>query len=234
MFPLLDRNLPHVEEKILSYLEPKDLAAAMVVSKQWYQRAKPFLCEWYAYIQRKNGEVPLQTAVSGGYNHLVAFLLRKKQVNVNEISKKTGRNALMEAARDGKDQIAKMLLGRGDIDVNMYSEDTFLLDRCTALQLAARYDRPGFVKLLVERMDTDVNTRGPFGHTALILAVTYGKVCAMEELLKHPMIDVNIEDDYGSTALTAAKLIRSVGAYYNETQAQKVIKLLEENGANKW
>ena len=34
MFPLLDRNLPHVEEKILSYLEPKDLAAAMVVSKQ--------------------------------------------------------------------------------------------------------------------------------------------------------------------------------------------------------
>ena len=234
MFPLLDRNLPHVEEKILSYLESKDLAAAMVVSKQWYQRAKPFLCEWYAYIQRKNGDVPLRTAIVHGHDHLVAFFLLKRQINVNEISKKTGRNALMEAARDGKDQIAKMLLGRGDIDVNMYSEDTFLLDRYTALQLATRYGRAGFVKLLVERMDTDVNTRGPFGHTALILAVTYGKVCAMEELLKHPMIDVNIEDDYGSTALTAAKLIRSVGAYYNETQAQKVIKLLEENGANKW
>ena len=110
MFPLIDRNLPHVEEKILSYLEPKDLAAAMVVSKQWYQRAKPFLCEWYAYIQRKNGEVPLQTAVADGYDHLVAFFLRKKQVNVNEISKKTKTNALMEAARYGRDLIAKMLL----------------------------------------------------------------------------------------------------------------------------
>ena len=88
MFPLLDRNLPHVEEKILSYLEPKGLATAMLVSKQWYQRAKPLLCEWYAYIQRKNGDVPLQTAVAHGYDHLVAFFLQKKQTKVNEISKK--------------------------------------------------------------------------------------------------------------------------------------------------
>ena len=229
MFPLLDRNLPHVEEKILSYLEPKDLAAAMVVSKQWYQRAKPFLCEWYAYIQRKNGEVPLQTAVAGGYNHLVAFLLRKKQVNVNEISKKTGRNALMEAARDGKDQIAKMLLGRGDIDVNMYSEDKFLHDRYTALKLATRYSRAGIVKLLVERTDTDVNTRGPYGHTALMVAVLHSKVGAMDELLKHPMIDVNIEDDNGVTALSVAKTFQA--AYYNGMQAQKIIEILEKRSA---
>ena len=234
MFPLLDRNLPHVEEKILSYLEPKGLATAMLVSKQWHQRAKPLLCEWYANNQRKNGDVPLQTAVAHGYDHLVAFYLQKKKINVNEISKKTGMNALIEAARCKRDQIAKMLLEREDIDVNMFLEDKLWQRPCTALQLAARYDRPGFVKLLVERMDTNVNTRGPFGHTALILAVMYGKVCAMEELLKHPMIDVNIEDDHGSTALTVAKLIQSVGAYYNEVQAQKVIEILEENGATKW
>ena len=237
MFPLLDRNLPHVEEKILSYLEPKGLATAMLVSKQWYQRAKPLLCEWYAYIQRKNGDVPLQTAVAHGYDHLVAFFLQKKQTNVNEISKKTGMNALVEAARCKRDQIAKMLLEREDIDVNMFLEVSmhpWNRQWCTALQLAARYGRAGFVKLLVERMDTDVNTRGPFGRTALILAVTFGKVRAMEELLKHPLIDVNIEDDHGRTALAIAKVIRSAGVYYNEVQAQKVIEILEENGATKW
>ena len=120
MFPLLDRNLPDVEENILSYLQPKDLAASMLVCKEWCQRAKPFLYKCYAYIQRKNGDVPLQTAVISGYEHLVAFFLHEKQVDVNEISKKTGMTALMEAACNGKDQIAKMLLGREEIDVNLH------------------------------------------------------------------------------------------------------------------
>ena len=87
----------------------------------------------------------------------------------------------------------------------------------------------GFVQVWVERMDTDVNTRGPFGHTALILAVTYGKVCAMEELLKHPMIDVNIEDNDGFTALSVAKTILELGTH-NE-KSQKIIEILEKKNA---
>ena len=144
MFPQLDRNIPHVEEYILSYLQPKDLAASMLVSKEWSQRAKPLLCKCYAYIQRKNGNVPLQSAVIDGYEHLVAFFLQEKQINVNEISKKTGMTALMEVACNGKDQIAKMLLGREDIRVNMHSfKDN---SPYPALHLAALYghvDRSG-------------------------------------------------------------------------------------------
>ena len=36
MFPLIDRDLPSVDEKILSYLSPEDLANAKLVSKKWY------------------------------------------------------------------------------------------------------------------------------------------------------------------------------------------------------
>ena len=35
MFPLLDINLPHVEEKIISYLRPRDLFNAKLVCKKW-------------------------------------------------------------------------------------------------------------------------------------------------------------------------------------------------------
>ena len=233
MFPLLDRNLPHVEEKILSYLEPKGLATAMLVSKQWHQRAKPLLCEWYANNQRKNGDVPLQTAVAHGYDHLVAFFLQKKQTNVNEISKKTGMNALVEAARCKREQIAKMLLEREDIDVNLYYYNKFRTAlRYTALHFAVTNGHSGVVKLLVERTDTDVNVRGGFfGRTALIFAVKYGQVGAMEELLKHPKIDVNYKkDNCGFTALSRANLMLAKGTQYDD-KLQKIIGILEKRNA---
>ena len=240
MFPLLDRNLPHVEENILSYLQAKDLAASMLVSKEWCQRAKPFLCKCYAYIQRQKGDVPLQTAVVDGYEHLVAFFLQEKQTNVNEISIKTGNTALIEAACKGNDQIAKMLLGSKDIDVNMYS----LRPQwpCSALHLAAIYGHAGVVKLLVERSDIDVNSRGPyFGSTALILALKQGQEGAIEELLKCPKIDVNVGDDHGLTALSMAKNILT---HFNEMfpleenpqkmieKLQKLIEILEKRNSN--
>ena len=36
IFPLLNRNVSHVEQKILAYLGPKDLEAAAFVSREWY------------------------------------------------------------------------------------------------------------------------------------------------------------------------------------------------------
>ena len=236
MFPLLDRNLPHVEENILSYLQPKDLAASMLVSKEWCQRAKPFLCKCYAYIQRQNGEVPLQTAVVDGYEHLVAFFLQEKQIDINEISKKTGLTALMEAACNGKDQIAKMLLGRKDIDVNMHHQ----YSPRSALHIAAFNGHAGVVKLLVERSDIDVNSRGPFGSTALLLALKNDQEGVIEELLKCPKIDANVEDYNGLTALSRAK---NILAHFNQMRPlnektqnwteklQKLIEIIEKRNA---
>ena len=228
MFPQLDRNIPHVEEYILSYLQPKDLAASMLVSKEWSQRAKPLLCKCYAYIQRKNGNIPLQSAVIDGYEHLVAFFLQEKQINVNEISKRTGMTALMEVACNGKDQIAKMLLGREDIRVNMHSFKNN--SPYPALHLAALYGHVGVVKLLVERSDIDVNSRGQYGSTALILALRNGQEGAVEELLKCPKIDVNVGDKDGLTALSMAKHYL---AHFNEMRpleekAQKIVEKLEK------
>ena len=40
MFPLIDRNMPHVEEQILSYLGAGDLIAASSVSKSWRTAAQ--------------------------------------------------------------------------------------------------------------------------------------------------------------------------------------------------
>ena len=105
MFPLLDRNIPHVEHKIISYLDLKDLAATMLVCNEWYQKAWPILYEWYATIQRKNKDVPLHMAILNGYYHLIAFFLRDKQVNVNETREWSGYTALMQAAIRGEERI---------------------------------------------------------------------------------------------------------------------------------
>ena len=35
MFPLTERNLPHVERLILTYLGPRDLVVARAVCKGW-------------------------------------------------------------------------------------------------------------------------------------------------------------------------------------------------------
>ena len=235
----MNRNLPHVESKIISYLEPKDLAASMLVSKEWCQRVNPFLCAWYAYIQRRNGDVPLQMAVIHGHDHLVAFFLQDNQHDPNEICNHTGRTALMEAALHDNDRITKMLLERDDIDVNLVSDRIQYMHirahpgishRCNALELAASNGHAGVVKLLVKRADIDVNaTRSPFGHTALMEAVINMQASAVEELLKHPNIDVNIVDGNGRSALSRAKALMAWPTTLMERQ--KIITMLKERGA---
>ena len=246
MFPLLNRNVPLVESKIISYLEPKDLAASMLVSKEWCQKVKPFICKWYAYIQRKNGEAPLHMAVLHGYDHLITFFLQDERYNINEICSHTGKTALMEVALSGNDRIAKMLLERDDIDVNMVSNQgqyaishahpgkilhTYI--RCNALQLAARNGHAGIVKLLVERGDTDVNAfLSPFGNIALMEAVMNMHASVVEELLKHPDIDVNMVGGNRRSALSRAKDLSAWPTTLKERpERQEIIALLEEKGA---
>ena len=229
MFPLLDRNIPHVEDKILSYMEYKELATSMLVCKEWCQKARPFLYEWFATIQRKEEKVPLQMAVIGGYDHLVAFFLRDKEVDVNETSQ-TGRTALMEAAIFGKERITRMLLEREDIDINLKTSNGY----CAALFSAAACGRAGVVKILLERPDILVNDRSIiFGHTALIEAVCHRGTSVIEELLKHPDIDVNIQDADGETALSLAKRNFQLRKETTEDflNKKKIIKMLEEKNA---
>ena len=123
MFPLLERNVPHIEEKILSYLEPRDLAASRLVCREWSCKAKPFLCEWYEVKQRNEGRVPLIEATRHGYVDLVAYLLKDEQLDVNECHYMWP--ALVCEAHGGHVEIIKLLLQREDINVNVNATDLF-------------------------------------------------------------------------------------------------------------
>ena len=217
-----------MEEKILSYLDTKSLSASMLVCKEWCQKAKPFLCEWYATIQRKKKGLPLERAVNSGYHHLVAFFLRDKQFKVNEISEGLGWTTLMMAVicRWNK-AIIRMLLDREDIDVNIKSRHCGL----TALSLAAKYGHVGTVKILIKRQDILVNSCCNDGDTALILAALKMKASVVKELLNHPDIDVNIQDQYGRTALSYAKMQNNVNALEEPLRREEIIKMLVKKNA---
>ena len=224
MFPLLNRNIPHVEEKILSFLDTKSLAASMLVCKEWCRKASPFLYECYATIQRKEGTVPLQMAVANGHNHLVAFFLRDKQVNVNEMAKTYGCTALMDAAILGEERVTRMLLEREDIDINMKSRYWGM----AALSLAGGIRHAGVVKILLERQDILVNACNNDGYTVLMEAAIRRDMDMVEELLKHPDIDVNIHDQKGHTALSFAKMQNLHFDLTKHKEKMKIIQMLEE------
>ena len=109
MFPLIDRNLPHVEDAILSYLGPRELGQSALVCKDWYHKTKTLLCRWYVVTQRSKGMVPLIEAVRSGYDHLVCYLLKDKNTFVNERGTSQIYHcqsiALMVAASYGHDKI---------------------------------------------------------------------------------------------------------------------------------
>ena len=201
MFPFLHRNLPHVEDKILSYLGPKDAASSMLVCREWCQKARPHVYKWYAILLRRKGYIPLQMAVLQGYDHIFAYLLEDKNVNVNE-RYLNGQTALMMAVKYGNERIVRMLLEREDTDVNIISTYITGFGHRTALAIAAIYDLPGMARMLLERTDIHVNARLRGGWTVLMVAVNKGHVRVCEELLKSPHIDVNIRDNGGHTALS--------------------------------
>ena len=55
MFPLGDRDLPHVEHMILSYVGPRDLVNAKLVSKKWHQGVRRYLN--HLKTSHKDGEL---------------------------------------------------------------------------------------------------------------------------------------------------------------------------------
>ena len=108
MFPLLNnRNLHHVERKILSYLGHMDLVWAAFVCKRWYQA-----------IEKKEGRNIVLWAVINGCEHLVEFILGDDSLNVNEYAIDWTGTALMYAATNGQERIVRLLLERKDILVN--------------------------------------------------------------------------------------------------------------------
>ena len=170
MFPLLDRNLPHVEETILSYLSPRELEQSALVCKAWYHKTQIPLCQWYVVTQRSEGLVPLIEAARSGYDHLVYYLLKDKNTLVNEVPKYRRKwprwdaiiqkyvrspgttTALIEAAIQGNDKIVELLMKRDDIDINKADHQGR-----TALYMATLKNNWAIAKQLLQRKDIVVN-----------------------------------------------------------------------------
>ena len=250
MFPLIDQSVPHVEERILSYLEPRDLAASMLVCRLWYNRTKPFIFHQYMATQRREGEVPLCAAAYNGHLHMVAFLLRDKHLDVNETWNKLrprpcpghdctrhGMTALMEAAIAGHQGIIRLLLEREDIDVNVRAPFSDRAIGYTALTWAAKHGHAKIVRMLLGRKDLEVNVATPIAdRTPLMEAIRYGHMEVAELLLRHPAVNVNHKDKMGGlTALSYAKAKDKTNKRTKKRKVnlkiKKVIAMLEKKNA---
>ena len=64
--------------------------------------------------------------------------------------------------------------------------------------------RSDIVKILLKRVDIDVNLSTYYGTTALTYAIRNGNVMAVKELIKHPRININYQSKHGENALFEA------------------------------
>ena len=215
MFPLLNRNVPHVEQKILSYLEPDDLVMAAFVCKRWYLATGT--TERHSILLR---------AVEIGCQHLVTYILDDQQIKINESWPL--RTPLYHAVINEQEQMVKLLLGRGNIDVNlnnplMWAAFTgnmeilqLLLNRediainnadvygTNALMNAAWKGHDKIVKDLLRRQDLDINAKNKAGDNAMMVAVMFGNDEIVKLLLGRKDIDINATTMVGVTSLMLA------------------------------
>jgi len=77
------------------------------------------------------GETPLWLAAYDGNTKIVEALLRRPDIDVNQVNS-LECSPLYIVAQEGKEDVVKLLLERPDIDVNKVNEDG-----CTPLWIAA-------------------------------------------------------------------------------------------------
>ena len=163
----------------------------------------------------RNFKLPTTLAIASriGFELLVEFLLRKKNVELNA-QDIHGRAALHLAAAFGHSEVVKVLINEDNIELNLkdgYGR-TPLLRAVVAKKLYV-------IDLLLEK-GADVNARDERGQTPLIKAAMYRNLDVLPLLLqKKPELD--IEDTQGATALQ----------YAIEKGYSEVVRLLLDKGA---
>ena len=203
MFPFITRNLPHVDEKIFSYLGLRDLISSKSVCK-----------EWFFFILKMDGNTKavFQRAILSGHIHVVAMFLRANvDISINESMGSCGQTALCISIMQGRERILKLMLEREDVDINA-------IDTCgdTALILATRLGKGKIVELLLARKDIDINSADKNGLTPLMHAVKHGCVGLIKHILQHREMDINTQNKGGKTALIVA-------SRYSQETAVKVL-----------
>ncbi|KAL8913691.1 MAG: hypothetical protein Q9171_001541 [Xanthocarpia ochracea] len=190
------------------------------------------LLEQGATVNTRNCQksTALFDAVIGNHAEVVAILLRKPELNVNEEHLHSAeRTALMFAVRNEYFEIVGQLLEDPRTAINKKD-----LDGCTALTIAAKAGSLISIGYLLEHNAIDLNATdsngnsalfhaanqndgeivrlllsagaNPFikdqdGGTALLRAIDRGNNAVVEIMLEYDSVDDSIRDDYGRTLL---------------------------------
>ncbi|XP_051854782.1 2-5A-dependent ribonuclease [Antechinus flavipes] len=161
------------------------------------------------HIRKENGATPFIVAAIVGDVELLELFL-SKGANINEYDNH-GFTAFMEAAYYGHQSALEFLYEKG-VEVNLgrqTSEEQKKLRKggCTALMDAARKGHIDVVKILLEKMEADVNARDNMGRNALIHTFRDPKNKNVKEIvcfLLKSGIDVNVKGEKGKTPLILA------------------------------
>lgn len=174
-------------------------------------------------MQNKWGESLLMIFIKIMDKEIIKLLLANPKTNVN-LQDKSGRTALMWASDDRHTLIVKSLLERPEIDVNLQDKRgrTALMHTCSfrcncknffngynaTCRCKKANNNTKIAKLLIERIETDVNVQDLERWTPLMEASKYGNQEIVKMLLQRSDIDITIKRGDRTAWSTATPNIR--------------------------
>lgn len=135
-------------------------------------------------MRNLNGESALWRAAWGGHDDVVARLLQRDDIDVNDADEHLEATPLALAVRNGNTGVVRLLLAMEGTDVN--SED--LRGRTpvfNALSLAIETFEPDILMMILAREDADLTHRNIRGWTPLIYAVMCKERGLTQILMSH-------------------------------------------------
>jgi ankyrin repeat protein len=174
------------------------------------------------------GVTALISAILGGQEKAVKFLLADKKIDVN-FATEEGLTPLMNAVTFGHKNIVQDLLNAGADKEKIID---LLGKKMTAIQLAQARGDAEIVKMLQNNVPAVMITIKPEqkkeSEAALIAHVRAGKIKEVQEALKQG-VDVNQRDEHGLTAL----LLAAINGYEDIVKLLLADKKIDVNLANK-
>ena len=149
-------------------------------------------------VRNNNNNTPLHRAAANGNDAVISVLIQHG-AEVNERGE-FDRTALHCACNKGHVACIHELMRHG---ADVEARDSY--NEATPLQLAADFNHPDCIKVLLDKYNSSINTINKFGSTALHRAAIFGNLEVIKLLTLHSQCDVNAKDNAGKTAADFAR-----------------------------